>query len=85
MGDSFLRGERRQISSSKALDGVTSPEGSNVKPETCRSKVLAEEHDLVEVTTDINNHAKANKICEHPFLFNIIQGDLDQGLIAYSL
>jgi hypothetical protein len=82
-------------SSSKALDGVTSPEGSDVNPETCKNIVLAKEDDLVEVTTDIDNHAKANKICEHPFLFsipqyypllsNIIQGDLDQGLIAYSL
>ena len=83
-------------STSKALDEVTSPEGSDVNPETCKNIVLAKEDDLVEVTTDIDNHDKANKMCEHPFLFSIphiiqsrlyypilsiiIQGELDQGL-----
>ena len=33
-------------SSSKALDGVTSPGESNVNPETCKNKVLARGYDL---------------------------------------
>ena len=36
--------------------------------ETCKNIALAKEDDLIEVTIDIDNHAKANKICEHPFL-----------------
>ena len=71
-GQLSKRREERD-SSSKALDGVTSPEGSDVNPETCKNIVLAKEDDLVEVTTDIDNHDKANKICEHPFLFSIPQ------------
>ena len=66
-GQLSKRREERE-SSSKALDEVTSPEGFDVNTETCKNIALAKEDDLIEVTIDIDNHAKANKICEHPFL-----------------
>ena len=77
MRESFLRGERgsrsvlvkpslEKDSSIEVLAEVTSSGESNVKPETCRNRALAEEHDLVEVKTDNNNQSiimsKANKI-----------------------
>jgi hypothetical protein len=39
-----------------------------VNTETCKNIALAKEDDLIEVKIDIDNHAKANQICEHPFL-----------------
>ena len=65
-GELSKRRERKQISSIEVLAEVTSSGESNVKPETCRNRALAEEHDLVEVKTDNNNQSiimsKANKI-----------------------
>ena len=61
MKESFLRKMEKEISSIAGLDEVTSLENSDVKPGTCKSKALVEDHDLVEVKEDINisinNHA----------------------------
>ena len=73
-GELSKRRERKQISSIEVLAEVTSSGESNVKPEHAGTKHWQRKHDLVEVNTNNNNQSiimsKANKICEHPLLFN---------------